>query len=561
MTTQVTQCPNCHTSFRVTEAQLNIANGAVRCGSCLHIFHAPDHWLDGSSNPQPGFGYSETTETFTPEPDTAAGEPPTTDDDHPLERDDESATTDPALTATGFTKPAALKSLDDEPEPAMNATIEQNALDSIFDKDLFGSEKLDLLESHLPEDDASEFDQLERHSAISDSIERSSAEDDEDDLLISDDMDGDEDDDAKSINDTSQFPAIESIDHEHPLESEFDEENGEEKTGDYTDVFLDIEDWEEHDDRVFKDLDELGEETSVSGEDWADKLLEDENDTGLESARNTAASDTNNAKQDVLKSDEHSDLFSEDDSSEEPDDQFQDIFENIEEQGSIKLDPELMDILNQRDHANDEETLVEDEFELGNEPLMAGERIGADKLALLANIEPEPVVFARAIDSGRWARRGWTVGLVLALLLFAGQYIVFNFDWLARDDSYRGSLSSLCALVGCTIPDRDDIRMIHSTNLMVRSHPNVADALVVDAIITNRADFKQHFPDMELQFTDLDGRIIAGRRFAPMEYLEGELAGLRVMPVKQPIHIALEIIDPGKDAVNYQLRLFPQQGS
>ncbi|MBV1878649.1 MAG: DUF3426 domain-containing protein [Pseudomonadales bacterium] len=34
----VTQCPNCATAFNITHAQLNAAEGAVRCGACLTIF-------------------------------------------------------------------------------------------------------------------------------------------------------------------------------------------------------------------------------------------------------------------------------------------------------------------------------------------------------------------------------------------------------------------------------------------------------------------------------------------------------------------------------------------
>ena len=30
-----TQCPNCQTRFRVTEEQLGIAKGKVRCGNCM----------------------------------------------------------------------------------------------------------------------------------------------------------------------------------------------------------------------------------------------------------------------------------------------------------------------------------------------------------------------------------------------------------------------------------------------------------------------------------------------------------------------------------------------
>lgn len=39
----ITKCPKCDTSFRVTESQLKVAKGAVRCGACLNVFHALKH--------------------------------------------------------------------------------------------------------------------------------------------------------------------------------------------------------------------------------------------------------------------------------------------------------------------------------------------------------------------------------------------------------------------------------------------------------------------------------------------------------------------------------------
>lgn len=39
----ITRCPNCHARFRVTEGQLKLAEGQVRCGACLKVFSAPEH--------------------------------------------------------------------------------------------------------------------------------------------------------------------------------------------------------------------------------------------------------------------------------------------------------------------------------------------------------------------------------------------------------------------------------------------------------------------------------------------------------------------------------------
>ena len=42
----ITRCPQCEISFRVTDEQLRMADGAVRCGSCLTIFQAESFMED-----------------------------------------------------------------------------------------------------------------------------------------------------------------------------------------------------------------------------------------------------------------------------------------------------------------------------------------------------------------------------------------------------------------------------------------------------------------------------------------------------------------------------------
>lgn len=53
-----TRCPNCDTRFRVTDEQLSIAKGKVRCGNCMEVFNAVDHQVGpsasaGSTQPSP----------------------------------------------------------------------------------------------------------------------------------------------------------------------------------------------------------------------------------------------------------------------------------------------------------------------------------------------------------------------------------------------------------------------------------------------------------------------------------------------------------------------------
>ncbi|MDX1587551.1 MAG: DUF3426 domain-containing protein [Oleiphilaceae bacterium] len=66
-----TRCPQCKTRFRVTEEQITVAAGKVRCGQCRTIFNARAHLL---SNPPPSFSDSpaprQDKATRTPEPET-----------------------------------------------------------------------------------------------------------------------------------------------------------------------------------------------------------------------------------------------------------------------------------------------------------------------------------------------------------------------------------------------------------------------------------------------------------------------------------------------------------
>ena len=153
-----------------------------------------------------------------------------------------------------------------------------------------------------------------------------------------------------------------------------------------------------------------------------------------------------------------------------------------------------------------------------------------------------------------WARRlFWLLLVLLGAGALAGQYVAYHFDELARQDQYRPWFQQFCLQIGCTVPSKVDIAKIKSSNLVVRSHPEFSGALVVDAIIYNRAPFSQPFPLLELRFADLNGHLIASRRFKPGEYLNGDLEGMVEMPPQTPIHIALDILDPGAKAVNYSL--------
>ncbi|MBV4460527.1 DUF3426 domain-containing protein [Pseudomonas sp. COR58] len=184
-----------------------------------------------------------------------------------------------------------------------------------------------------------------------------------------------------------------------------------------------------------------------------------------------------------------------------------------------------------------------------------GERAASGVRAeVLQELTDDPLQLDWQKRRSPWGRRFlWLLLILLAAAGLAGQYVAYHFDELARQDQYRPWFQQLCPQIGCTVPSKVDIAKIKSSNLVVRSHPEFSGALVVDAIIYNRAPFSQPFPLLELRFADLNGHLIASRRFKPGEYLNGDLEGMAEMPPQTPIHIALDILDPGAKAVNYSL--------
>jgi predicted Zn finger-like uncharacterized protein len=75
-----TRCPECDTTFRVTDETLKKASGQVRCGRCASVFNAYSELHDPSGEsvePEPELVASETAVVPTPEPPNPATPPRT----------------------------------------------------------------------------------------------------------------------------------------------------------------------------------------------------------------------------------------------------------------------------------------------------------------------------------------------------------------------------------------------------------------------------------------------------------------------------------------------------
>lgn len=166
-------------------------------------------------------------------------------------------------------------------------------------------------------------------------------------------------------------------------------------------------------------------------------------------------------------------------------------------------------------------------------------------------------ISAPATGDRRFSGLLWPALAVALLSLLVYQVGWVHQDRLAQIPELRPWYERWCDLTGCQLRALQDIDRIESRQLVVRSHPEQQNALLVEATLVNRADFSQPFPAIALSFSNLNNDIVAQRVFQPREYLGGDARELNQMPSATPFRISLSLHDPGRDAISYRIDFLP----
>jgi len=445
--TFITQCPHCGTSFRVSEEQLSIANGSVRCGACLQVFSARNHIVTGT-----------TTNVATPAR--------TVSDQKPAIKAKQPASVAPRSP----TWKASAKAAKPVAEPTRPA-LKKPAPSSGFAAD---------------DDDDSDF-------LFADSSEEDQEfvfQDNDDDLF-------DEDEDDSELGDLSDsFISLGNSESARKDKNPFQRES-------------------EHLEKDVLDDPESADES------WAESILEE---LEREESRDTRR-------------------------------QNKDRFVSKKAPGERPQSPTPAGNYSaQTADVHDRLGMDTADFSDGDFS-MAEDSPSASSLVRQLNHDID-LDFNAEERLARWRWLGVPL-IVLLLVVMAAQLAWLQRDTYAKMDQWRGFYQGACDLVGCTLPDQEDISLVRTSNVLIRDHRVLDDVKLMDAVLTNRAAFKQPFPVLILQYTDLNDDLVADQAFLPEQYLQGELTGTRLMPVNTRIYVSLPIRDPGNRAVNYQLILVP----
>lgn len=157
--------------------------------------------------------------------------------------------------------------------------------------------------------------------------------------------------------------------------------------------------------------------------------------------------------------------------------------------------------------------------------------------------------------SGKMARLGWSLAILLLLLVMVAQLAWYNRDFLLQEyPQLEPWAQRICDRMGCEIIRHYSTSSIKLLNRDVRSHPHYADTLLVNAAMANQSTARQPYPKIQFALFDTNGKIIASRIFSPREYLDNSIDIKNGMPPNQPVHFVLEVAGPTATAVSFEFR-------
>ena len=148
------------------------------------------------------------------------------------------------------------------------------------------------------------------------------------------------------------------------------------------------------------------------------------------------------------------------------------------------------------------------------------------------------------------------VKFIFIIILFAlsfSQLAYFRAHELVRFiPSSQPLLEQFCDTIGCHYSGPSDTKQIQLISRDVRLHPKTKKALLISAAMINNAYFAQPYPDIHIRLSDISGNVVAERIFNAKTYM-GKLSNpFLLMKSKTPVHINFEVVDPGKDAINFE---------
>lgn len=145
----------------------------------------------------------------------------------------------------------------------------------------------------------------------------------------------------------------------------------------------------------------------------------------------------------------------------------------------------------------------------------------------------------------------WATGCAVLALALAAQVAWASRVALVRDPATQVQALRVCARLDCRLPPIRDTVKLELLSRDIRPDPDATGALAITATFRNNAPYRQPWPIVAVELTDLDNNVVAMRRFRPVEYMPDAARRAAGIAAGTTAAVAFEVTDPGKRAVSF----------
>ena len=150
----------------------------------------------------------------------------------------------------------------------------------------------------------------------------------------------------------------------------------------------------------------------------------------------------------------------------------------------------------------------------------------------------------------------WLLGILVLISVLAAQALYFYRTPLSQHTELRPVIATLCKMLRCELPLRNDIgEGLQTLGMIQRSisiDPEHADRLRIQATIFNKAEYAQVFPIVEVSLLNEVGKVLAMRRFMPKDYIQDATQISKGIGAKSIHEINIEVVKPSVPVIAYQ---------
>ena len=224
--------------------------------------------------------------------------------------------------------------------------------------------------------------------------------------------------------------------------------------------------------------------------------------------------------------------------------------QNAKDDSSIQYEQLIDD-----DNPSTNEASTLDEITLTLRDAQTSHTHSKPKLNTNIAIEPETIQFQLNPKKTSRLRWGLAVSIIVFLVAVGIPYSWTRYPQLISHLKLPFFLEQFCRIAHCKVPTLQDSHQLHKKGVLIEPHPTAAESFRLTMMIINKATFEQPWPDLTVEFSNLQKTPIFWHTVTPSAYLGGELIDVDRMPSNHPIYITVDFKKPSDQPLGYRVKL------